>query len=211
MSVPLTPGGALTIDYANALLMQYLNKPKAYATIKAYVEALMIFDLAIAVRDGYDPSTVIGVQADVIGKYLGIIRVVKGFLLQTSNFSYLLYGQTPPIPGHEPYNTYGNPMTGHFLSYNDGKATYTLSDEEFQVCIAMAIMRQHGNASMKNIDDILFPVFGTSYLAVETQMQIHYFVQSSFERIAELVNALGFFPRPMCVKESVVVKLVLSS
>ena len=211
MSVLPSMDSTLATDYAKALLMQYVNKPKAYATVQAFVQALMIYDLAISVRDGYDPATVKGVQADIIGKYLGIIRVVKGFLLQTSNFSYLLYGQTPPIAGHEPYNRYGNPMTGHFLSYNDGKATYTLSDEEFQVCIAMAIIRQHGNGSMKNIDDILFPVFGSSYLAVETPMEIHYFIQSSFERIAELVNALGFFPRPMSVKETVVVKLVLSS
>lgn len=202
---------ALVTDYSNALLMQYVNKPNAYATVKEFVNALMIYDLAIAVRDGYDPATVIGVQADIIGKYLGILRVVKGFILQSSNFSYILYGQTPPIAGRQPYNTYGNPLTGHFLSYNDGKATYTLTDAEFQTCISMAIMRQHGNASLKNIDEILYPVFGNSYLAVETPMQINYFVQANYERLAELLNGLGFFPKPMGVKDTIVVQLVLSS
>lgn len=212
MSVPPSSiNSQLITDYSNALLMQYVDKPKAYTTISAYISSMMIADLAISVRDGYDPATVVGVQADIVGKYLGILRVVKGFILQSSNFSYLLYIQTPPITGHQPYNRYGNAQTGHFLSYNDGKATYTLSDEEFQVCIAMAIMRQHGNASMKNIDDILFPVFGNSYLAVETPMKINYFVQANFERMAELLNGLGFFPKPMGVAESVIVKIVLSS
>lgn len=207
----MSQNAALIQSYADALLMQYVNKPNAYAHITAYITALMIYDLAVSVRDGYDPATVVGVQADVIGKYLGILRVVKGFILQSSNFSYLLYGETPPIAGREPYARYGVAAGGHYLSYNDGKATYTLNDAEFQTCIAMAIQRQHGNASMKNIDDILFPVFGSSYLAVETTMGISYFIQANYERMAELLNGLGFFPKPMGVKETVTVKLVLSS
>jgi hypothetical protein len=208
----MSENNALIDTYSKSLIMQYVNKPKAFATIKAFITALMIYDLSIAVRDGYNPATVVGAQADVLGKYLGILRVVKGFILQSSNFSYLLYGQTPPIAGHQPYNRYGNPMDGHFLSYNDGKATYTMTDEEFQTCIAMAIMRHHGNGSLKNIDDILFPVFGASgYLAVETPMGINYFIQANYERIAEMLNGLGFFPRPMSVKDTIEVKLVLSS
>lgn len=201
----------LISDYAKSILIQYVTKPKAFATIEAYVQALMIYDLAIAVRDGYDPATVSGVQADIVGKYLGLLREIKGFALQNSGFGYLDYSQTPPIEGILAYLDYAAEPSGHFLDYADGDATYILTDAEFHTVIAMAIQRQHGNGSLENIHATLFPVFGNDYLVVETQMQVHYFVQAVHQRMAGLLDALGFFPRPMGVKSTVVVKTVLSS
>ncbi len=207
----MSQNAALIQDYAKSILMQYVSKPKAYAHIEAYVTALMIYDLAIAVRDGYDPATVTGVQCDIIGKYLGLLREIKGFALQNSGFGLLDYTQTPPIEGVSAFLDYAAEPSGHFLDYADGDTTYILTDAEFHIVIAMAIQRQHGNGSMENIHNTLYPVFGNDYLVVETQMGLHYFIQAVHQRMAGLLDALGFFPRPMGVKSTVVVKTVLSS
>lgn len=60
--------------YANLLIMQYVSKPKAYATIKAYVTPVIMDQLPTQVQDAFDPATAIGVQLDTLGEYVGITR-----------------------------------------------------------------------------------------------------------------------------------------
>lgn len=65
--------------YANLLILQYLGKPKAYATIQTSVEPFIMDQLPVAVQDAYDIQTAVGVQLDVIGKYVGVSRRGFGF------------------------------------------------------------------------------------------------------------------------------------
>lgn len=59
--------------YANLLIMQYHNKPKAKATIKA--STLSIPDTLIQdVLNGYDIETAVGAQLDTLGQYVGVDR-----------------------------------------------------------------------------------------------------------------------------------------
>lgn len=60
--------------YANLLIIQYKEKSKAYATIQALVEPMIIDQLPLAVQDAYDLETCEGVQLDVLGKYAGVQR-----------------------------------------------------------------------------------------------------------------------------------------
>jgi hypothetical protein len=60
--------------YANLLILQYLNKPKAMATIKAVVEPVIMDQLPVDVQDAFAIGTAEGVQLDVIGKYVGVSR-----------------------------------------------------------------------------------------------------------------------------------------
>lgn len=60
--------------YANLLIMQYASKPKAYATIIATAALFIMNQLPVAVQDAFSIDTAIGVQLDVLGKYVGISR-----------------------------------------------------------------------------------------------------------------------------------------
>lgn len=63
--------------YAKLLILQYLGKPKAYATIKALVTPVVMDELPTAVQNAYNligDNIAQGVQLDVIGKYVGITR-----------------------------------------------------------------------------------------------------------------------------------------
>lgn len=64
----------LTAYYANLLIMQYLNKPKAYATVQATAAQFVFDQLPVAVQNAYDINTAVGVQLDVLGKYVGASR-----------------------------------------------------------------------------------------------------------------------------------------
>lgn len=66
---------ALAEYYANLLILQYINKPKAYATILAQVTPVFIDQLPAAVNDAFNVNTAVGDQLDVIGKYVGASRV----------------------------------------------------------------------------------------------------------------------------------------
>lgn len=61
--------------YGNLLIIQYIDKPKAYAMVVANALAVVMDQLPVAVQNAYDINTAVGVQLDVIGKYVGALRV----------------------------------------------------------------------------------------------------------------------------------------
>jgi Protein of unknown function (DUF2612) len=67
--------------YANLLIFQYVEKPKAYATIQAIVTPVLMPQaslsdptLPLAVQNGFNLDTAVGVQLDVLGKYQNVTR-----------------------------------------------------------------------------------------------------------------------------------------
>lgn len=67
--------------YANLLVLQYLGKPKAYATIQALVTMVIMNQLPLAVQNAFAmDGSAVGVQLDVLGKYAGVTR--NGYGLQ---------------------------------------------------------------------------------------------------------------------------------
>lgn len=73
--------------YANLLIVQYKDKPKAYETVKALAKVNVDFvNLCLQVRDFYNLDTAIGVGLDVIGIYVGIKRYN---LINATDYVYL--------------------------------------------------------------------------------------------------------------------------
>ncbi len=65
--------------YANLLILQYKQKPRAYATIQAQVAPVIMDQLPLAVQNAFGVDTAEGVQLDVIGKYVGASRTSYDF------------------------------------------------------------------------------------------------------------------------------------
>lgn len=61
--------------YANLLILEYLGMPNAYAAILATVTPILMDQLPIAVQNAFDVNTAVGVQLDVVGKYVGVSRI----------------------------------------------------------------------------------------------------------------------------------------
>lgn len=61
-------------DYlASLLIIQYHNKPRASATIKALAQMFPV-DLIFAIRDGFSLDTATGKQLDILAKYIQVDR-----------------------------------------------------------------------------------------------------------------------------------------
>lgn len=79
--------------YANLLIIQYVGKPKAYATIQETARLIVMDQLPVQVMNAYDlmgAITAEGVQLDVLGKYAGVVRTGGGITLDDSNFLSLI-------------------------------------------------------------------------------------------------------------------------
>ena len=77
--------------YENLLIVQYNDKTKARETIRVLVDATMIYDIMVAIRDGFDIDTAIGKQLDILGKYIGSDRVITGTAFTRDYFGYVEY------------------------------------------------------------------------------------------------------------------------
>lgn len=79
--------------YTNTLILQYRSKPKASAHIAALVDVSMVYELIEDVKNAYninsdvDIPLAVGVQLDIIGKYLGLERTT----FTSTDEDYLFY------------------------------------------------------------------------------------------------------------------------
>lgn len=64
--------------YANLLVIQYLGKPKAYQTIQAVVTPVVMNQLPTQVQNAFGVTTAVGVQLDILAKYIGVNRTGTG-------------------------------------------------------------------------------------------------------------------------------------
>ena len=66
--------------YAQLLILQYIGKNKAYATIKTLVKTVVMDQLPISVQDAFNIDTATGVQLDVLAKYAAVSRTGYGLM-----------------------------------------------------------------------------------------------------------------------------------
>lgn len=60
--------------YADLLILQYKSKPKARAHIEFLTKLAYVDDLALELRNAFDIETAVGVQLDILAKYVGVTR-----------------------------------------------------------------------------------------------------------------------------------------
>lgn len=70
--------------YANLLILQYRQQPKAYATVQAMVKMMVMDQLPDQVQNAFDftkgsTSPAVGAQLDIIGEYIGVSRQGNSF------------------------------------------------------------------------------------------------------------------------------------
>lgn len=81
--------------YANLLILQYLEKPNANNTVKYLAGQAIINQLPVSLNNAFDIDTAVGVQLDIIGKYVGAERTAYGFsstiTLSDDDYRQLIY------------------------------------------------------------------------------------------------------------------------
>lgn len=189
----------LILYYVNLLIIQYRTLPKASDHIAALIKQLMIYDLMIQVRDGYNLDDAIGIQLDILGKYLGITRIVTGAVFTRDYFGMVEYGDTAPFD-HEPFIEYGDPVPDiQWLRYEESLSI--LNDEEYRFILKLRRNKNNTNASNKDIDLLMVEFFdGTGTFTDNEDMTISYIFDAGIERLIIIAEAEGLLPKPAGVE-----------
>ncbi len=191
--------------YVNLLIIQYHDKPKARGHIEALIKALMVYDVAIQLRDGFDIDTAVGPQLDILGLYLGSDRIVTGTAFTREYFGYSEYGESAPFAFNGFMGYGGIAPDVQYRSYKESQQSlYSLNDAEYRTILKLKIIKNNGIPSGAIIDDILAILFGDSVIFTDRQnMTISYIFSETNRRLAQIAKSEDLLPRPSAVGISV--------
>jgi hypothetical protein len=220
MVTPVTPGDPIHIDapitatndvynyYVGLLILQYRALNNACSEILALATSFIQNQIVSQVRDGFNLTTALGAQLNLLGRYRGISRVLFGVVLATD---WSLVPCNDPNP-----NTYsgwalaaGANPTWRWLQVNDlNSAAYSLSDAQMRLLISLTAAFQSSDGSLGNLDNILYSFFGAYVNMVDNgNMTITYYHQSSDpdpNSLWKIAVLAGVIPHPAGVNFSVI-------
>lgn len=200
----LTLLGQLKDYYSNLLIVQYNGKPKAQAHIKFLVDLIFANVLLLQIQDAFDWRTAVGVQLDIIGKWVGVTRTYNGSLLWGNTyFSYPKSSDLVPTDktdalqhGYSDYSTFETD-TGNILTYNDlGFVEQQLSDDDYRTVIGLKIIKNNINHTCKNIDDAIWEYFNEQVYTTWDDFEVTYHYPASLTTLIEVCNYKNVLPAP---------------
>lgn len=190
--------------YAKLLIMQYNNKPRAIATVKAYVAEAVASQIIQQVEDGFDLDTAIGAQLTTLGTYRNAPRVIYGLSLTKNFFAMPLYSDVDPSNdfGFALYDVDPIP-SWYFALYADvNELIYNLSDSDLRTLIKYLAQINSCGFGLGEIDTILFTYFGT-YVTLDDNldMTITYTDDPADpSNLFAIVESIGALPHPSGVE-----------
>lgn len=194
--------------YANLLILQYRTKDKAPEHIKALIKIIMILEVLVDIENGFDIDTSVGAQQDIIGKYLGVNRVVTGSSFTRNYWGYCEYGDTSPFDFY-PYTIYGviAPDVQIRTYEESSQSLYALTDQEFRFVQKMKIIQNNSNHSAYEIDQFIYRYFPEQAIFSDFidrgNMSIAYIFNESSERIVNILISEDLLPKPAAVAVTV--------
>lgn len=195
--------------YVNLLIIQYNNQPKARATIELFATQIAANGILFDIRDGYDIDTAVGVQLDVLGKYVGVDRYFEVFD-PINYFALTDYDEVDPDAeekwGFTDYADFDDFQYNGTLNYMSVLSISSrLNDDDFRVVIKLKILQNSINHSHKSIDDGMYKFFGMDVRPSSIGgMQMTYFITINVTAIIKAALTKNILPRPMGVGLSLI-------
>ena len=189
--------------YADLLILQYRNKPKARETIKIGADIYLGDGVIFQLQDILDIDTAEGAQLDIIGKILDCPRVVQGI------YNDMIFFQFYDGADSVGFSTVGNPQGGNFRTIqNYNQSEYSLPDDDYRFLLkfksAVNVMR----GSERGIDDALWNVFqGDVLLKNNHNLTITYIVSAERTLAALAAKQLGYYRAPEGVGANYVLRV----
>jgi hypothetical protein len=182
--------------YSNLLILQYHNKPKAVATIKALAGLAAYDGLPFAVRDAFDINTASGKQLDVLGKYIGFSRFASLLVIQNF-FKYNIGQQITAINGYNVYSA--GLIKSRWLTYEGlPSADYPLGDEDLRLCLKLKLLVNSGAAITSLIKNELWALFGNTIALTDSRdLSYTYHLANIYEEVLPVILAYDLLPAPM--------------
>lgn len=191
--------------YVNAIIIQYANKPKAQETIRALVSKILANGILFEIRDGYNIDTAVGVQLDIIGKYVGVTRFFE-VNDPIDYFALTDYNEADPDAddkhGFTDYDNFEEFQFNGTLNYDSILSqTNRLNDNDYRVIIKLKILQNNINHSHKEIDDGVFNFFGMDVRPDSIgDMEMTYFLSNNVTAVIRAALSKNLLPRPMGVQ-----------
>lgn len=189
--------------YKNLLIIQYNNKKKAQDTVALHIKTMLQDGIICDVQDAYNLETAVGVQLDVLGKYVNLDRFYSSIeQLDDQFFTFTSYPtlDTDTAFGLTDYPNFDTDPGG-FLSYSEIGTQYTLNDDDYRFMIKLRILQNNIDHSEQSIDDGLFAFFGLNlFFSTRNEMDIDYFINADDSRLGIIAFIKGVLPRPMGVQ-----------
>jgi len=186
--------------YANLLIIQYNNKPKAWATIAALVNQVAQLDLLIfAMRSGgFTLDNAVGAQLDILGSWLGVRRYYYGVDTSKRYFGMPEYGDS--FPAFLGFLRYGDDpaSTQYFKQYSDLSPTSgLLGDGDFRRFLKYIAQLRVMNVTLESIDALMTQFFGSVIHATDNgDMTITYTIAANSDTVINMIVATNAFPKP---------------
>lgn len=192
--------------YQNLLVIQWKTAPNANATIGALATEVVASQIYSQVLNGFQISTAIGAQLNILAQYVGAPREIFTFDPTIPYFALYSYNTTPPSNvGFASYSDVTNPVD-NWLSYTTAKTTFVLTDGQLRQLISYLIAVHASDHTLASIDLILQTFFTTyATLTDNEDMTITYTHQIvDPNHLFEIVNELNLLPQPAGVEVLVV-------
>lgn len=196
------------IDYYKGLLiLQYASRPNAVAEVDAFIRALVQNQIISQVGDGFDVTTALGAQLNILGTYRGINRVLFGISPGD-------YWSMVPCADPAPNSYFGWALaagadpTWRWLEVNDlDSVPYTLSDSQMRRLIQFAAAVDSWDGTLGNLDNILYTFFGVYVSLIDNEnMSITYQHTASDpdpDSLFEIAKLADVLPHPAGIAFSV--------
>lgn len=177
--------------YADLLILQYRNKPKARETIKMFVDICMGDGLVFELNDCLNIDTAVGKQLDLIGQILGCNRNVYGL---TPDAKWFTFEKT----GAYGYSDKNALSEGYWKTYfNSSGSAYALSDSDYRQLLKFKAAINVMPATMKGMDEALYQVFGDNVTIQNNQDLSITYVINQQTIVTQAAEILGYFKAPM--------------
>ncbi|MBQ1988396.1 MAG: DUF2612 domain-containing protein [Clostridia bacterium] len=184
--------------YANLLILQYRNKPKARATVKLGADIYLGDGLVFELNDILNIDIAVGKQLDLIGQILGCNRSIPGFAPDTEFFSF------------EKENAYGysdkNALSkGYWKSYfNSTGSAYDLQDSDYRNLLKFKAAYNLKRGSMGELDAIYYTFFGDNLAMTNNKdLTVTYTADSSLSVALQAAIFLDYIKPPMGISYTI--------
>ncbi len=185
--------------YANLLIVQYHDKPKAKVTIKLLAQLLWVNMIFLQIRDAFDWKTATGTQLDIIGQWVGVNRFYDGQLFNYRPWFALLDWNEQPDNlqgGFSTFDTF-NTLNGGFLDYEYIQPTQNaLNDKAFRIMIGLKIIKNNINTTCKNIDNAIWDYFEGKVYTVWSPNELTYYYPAELSEIMQVALSKNVLPKP---------------
>lgn len=181
-------------SYIDLLILQYRNLPNAEQTIVANIAKYEeLYNVIRSFEVEFDIDTARGVQLDILGKIIGLSRIVEAVIPKV----YFGFEGTPNT------DTWGK--APFFVTDDITLADTELNDSDYRFFLKAKIAKNVVSAKMiddnLSIQDAISFMFGDdAYITDNQDMTMTLYVNENYPtRLLTFINALDLIPRPQTV------------